>query len=65
MIKIMINSSGNNILLLILSIMIARTYLVHILSYNCTEFQKVPLNIESSTTAASDYSQTISLCVQQ
>ena len=52
----MINSSGNNILLLILSIMIARIYVVHILSYNCTEFKKVPLNIESSTTAASDSS---------
>ena len=50
----MINPLGNNILLLILSIMIARIYLVHILSYNCTEFQKVPLNIGSSTTAASD-----------
>ena len=32
----MMNSSGNNILLL----MIARIYVVHILSYNCTEFQK-------------------------
>ena len=41
----MIDSSENNVLLLILSIMIARIYVVHILSYTCTEFQKVPLNI--------------------
>ena len=26
--------------------MIARIYVVHILSYNCTEFKKVPLNLE-------------------
>ena len=36
----------NVIMLLILSIMIARIYVVHILSYNCTEFKKVPLNLE-------------------
>ena len=47
----------NVIMLLILSIMIARIYVVHILSYNCTEFKKVPLNMESSTTAASDSSR--------
>ena len=45
----------NVIMLLILSIMIARIYVVHILSYNCTEFKKVPLNIEISTTAASAF----------
>ena len=52
----MIDSSENNILLLILSIMIARIYVVHILSYTCTEFQKVPLNIESSSFFASAFS---------
>ena len=58
----------NVIMLLILSIMIARIYVVHILSYNCTEFKKVPLNIEISTTAASaccDQNTCIFSCCEQ